>query len=131
MSHTNLSRRISKRRQSRGLSIRQAARLIGCSHSTLSRVEAGAQRPTPVQLAAVARSLDLDLAELYNLAGYPVVTELPDVGEYIRLKYHDLPPRAHAELDRFLVALQDRYGKALPPPSDGRDERPDGSAVPR
>ncbi len=124
--HLTLSRRVSKRRQSLGLSVRRAARLIGCSHSNLLRVESGEQRPTPALLESIARVLDLPLRELFALAGHPIPKELPDVGEYVRLKYHDLPLRARDELTEFLTSLQDRYGAALPPPTDGRDEQPEG-----
>ncbi|MEO1060546.1 MAG: helix-turn-helix transcriptional regulator [Actinomycetota bacterium] len=123
---TTLGQRVSARRTSLGLSVRQAAALVGCSQSTMSRIESGEQVPTPTLLEALARTLGFDLRELYDLAGHPLPDELPDLGPYVRMKFKNLPPRAYGEITSFVEFLHAKYGVEKEPPTDGSDEVPEG-----
>lgn len=123
---TELSRSISEGRRSKRLSITRAARLIGCSQSTLSRIESGEQRPTPALLQLIARSLDLDLGELYELSGYPLPNERDDTESLIGITVGDLPPQALRELKTFVAALRRRYPNGEPGLPDLSDDRPTG-----
>lgn len=118
--------RVARRRQALGLSERQAAALVGCAQSTLSRLEAGSQVPTPALLAKLSSMLGLDLRELYALSGYELPNELPELRPYMRMKFKRLPSSAFGEIETFIEYLHVKYGVARGGPDPGRDEVPDG-----
>jgi hypothetical protein len=60
-------------------------------------------------LAPIARVISAPLADIYSLAGYEVVDELPTLTPYLRSKYQ-LPPKALAELQRYFDHLRSYYG---------------------
>lgn len=126
----SLNERISLRRRALGLSVRQAARLVGCSQSTMSRIESGEQLPAPPLLESLAEAMRLELRELYELAGYPLPDVLPELGPYVRMKFKDLPSQAQGEITDFVEFLRARHGASTAPPSDGLDELPEGAARP-
>jgi transcriptional regulator with XRE-family HTH domain len=103
--------------------------LTGCAQSTLSRVEAGTQVPTPAMLAKLSTSLGLDLRELYEMSGYEQPIELPELRSYMRMKYKDLPPRAFVEIEDFVDFLRQRYGVVDAGPEPRSDESPDGERL--
>lgn len=121
----NLAMRLRAQRQAMGLSTRKLARLAGLSHSIVVRAEQG-QVSTPNNLARLATILRLDLAELYQLAGYAVPTTLPPLRPYVRLKYKELPTAAVDELMAFLNELRVKYSAEIDGPKPGADEYPDG-----
>lgn len=59
-----LAHRIRARRQSRGLSLQEAAKLTGVSAATLSRVERGDYLPGRENLGKLADWLEISLSEL-------------------------------------------------------------------
>lgn len=124
--YSEIAERVRKRRIALGLSKRQAAGLVGCSYSTMSRLEAGRQHPGPELLVRVADVFGMDARELFDVAGYPVPADLPELGPYVRMKFKDLPPNAFGEIETFVAFLRAKYGVA-PEPRDGADEHPDGT----
>ncbi len=69
---TEIGTRLRELRLKQGswLGVRRLARLAGVSHSVISEVEHGKQRPTPGFLYAVAPHLGTSPNELLQLAGY-------------------------------------------------------------
>ncbi|MCK4602420.1 MAG: helix-turn-helix transcriptional regulator [Phycisphaerae bacterium] len=63
-----LGRRLKDRRKERDLGLRETARALEVSASFLTDVEKGNRLPTDEKLQALARFLDLDIAELRVLA---------------------------------------------------------------
>jgi transcriptional regulator with XRE-family HTH domain len=59
-----LGARLRARRLERGLSVREVAAAVGVSVGTWSGIENGRAPADAARLAAVARALDLELAEL-------------------------------------------------------------------
>lgn len=76
-----VGRRIQQRRQEIGLSQAEMARALGVRLRQLQRYEAGALRPRPVQLAAMAALLRLPIVQFFletPLGGAAVVPLEPD-----------------------------------------------------
>lgn len=114
---------ISNARKAKGLSTRAVAAEIGLDQSNIVRLENGAvTAPQPVVLEGLARVLDLDLADLYALAGYTKPTELPAFTPYLRSKFADLPTEAHDELERSFKRIAKKYGYSADGPTPGQDE---------
>lgn len=61
-----VAKRLSTTRRQRGLNLRDAAREIGVSAPTLSRIERGASRPDILTLDALIGWLGLDRNTIYN-----------------------------------------------------------------
>ena len=61
--------RIRERRQSLGLSLRRAARLLGCDVAYLSRIESGKTAASDELIGRLAKMLDCDEEELFLVAG--------------------------------------------------------------
>jgi transcriptional regulator with XRE-family HTH domain len=121
-----LGKLLAKRRESLGLSSRQAAALVGCSSSTISRLETGGQVPAPELLQRLSASFGLDLRELFILAGYPLPEAMPELRPYLRMKFKDLPPSAFREIESFVEFLRTKYGVKPTGPSERSDERAEG-----
>jgi transcriptional regulator with XRE-family HTH domain len=99
------------RREAIGISQGQLARLTQTRDSTINRLEAGTiSAPRPDKLSRIARQLDLDLADVFAMAGYVVPTHLPAPIPYLHAKYPDLPQKAIVEIDAQLRAVAKRYG---------------------
>jgi len=115
---------ISSARKAKNLSTRAVAAEIGLDQSNIVRLENGAvTAPQPAVLAGLARVLDLDLADLYALAGYTQPSELPAFTPYLRSKFAGLPDEAKAELERSFQRIAKKYGYAPDGPSAGEDEK--------
>lgn len=116
-----------QRRVHLGLSARAVAADMGVTHATVVRFEQGAfGTPNPEKLGSLAEILGLNLADIYTMADYPLPTELPSPGPYLRAKYRDLSPSALTKLTREVSALLERHG--LDPtfgPAPGEDETPE------
>lgn len=122
-SGSGLPELISQARKAKGLSTHQAAERAGINQSTLVRIESGTHAtPTPAVLDGLARGLDLDLADLYALAGYTRPTSLPAFTPYLRSKFAGLPAEARAELEQSFRHIADKYGFDADGPAAGEDE---------
>lgn len=109
--NSKLGRFLREAREAKGLSQRQLAKLVGFSFSSISRMEKGEfGSPDPAKLQRIAATLDVDLEDIYALAGYVVPKGLPDFAPYLRAKF-ELPETAVKELDKYFRTLQERYGK--------------------
>ena len=110
-------------RQARNLSTHQAAALADINQSTLVRIESGVHStPTPAALDGLAQALDLDVADLYALAGYTRPSELPAFTPYLRSKFAGLPEEARSELEQSFRRIADKYGYDADGPQSGEDE---------
>lgn len=114
---------IRTRRTRMRLSLYRAAKLMGISHSSLFRIEEGeVVQPTPQALTAIARVLEIPLADLFAAAGYVSPTELPSVKPYFRARYSELPESAVRDVERYVEALAKQHGVSLNGPAPGEDE---------
>jgi len=119
-----LGRLLRDKREAMGLTLRAVAEKADVQNTSVMRIEQGQfAKPKPELLARLADTLDLSLAELYDLAGYTVATDLPSMPAYLRAKYHDLPAPARKELNTYFEKLKDKYGLNEDGPKDGEDEK--------
>ena len=81
-----LGDRLRSRRLERGVARSGLAEMVGCATSTLYRVESGRQRPSPELLMCLASELELDVAELFVLAEYPM-PPLIDLPEFLGTQF--------------------------------------------
>ncbi len=117
-----LGRLLRERREQRGWTTPEVARRSGMTQSTVVRFEQGAwSRPSPEKLARLARTLELNLADVYRAAQYP----LPSLPAYLRSKYRNLPVPARQELEAYLAHLSAKYGLDEEGPAPGEDETED------
>jgi len=68
MTNPTLAATITARRAELGLTQAALAVAAGIAERTVQNVEAG-RVPSPISLAAIARALELDAAELWRIAG--------------------------------------------------------------
>jgi transcriptional regulator with XRE-family HTH domain len=86
------------------------AELVGMHRSHIVRIEHGdIRQPGPEKLARLAAVLDLPLARLYRLAGYPTGGQLPSFHSYLLHRYRQLPPEAIDKLDRYFDEIRREY----------------------
>lgn len=113
---------VRREREQRGVSARQLATQIYVDMAQVLRLEKGmVASPKADMLANISRVLELPLADLYGLAGYPTTAELPSFKPYLRTKYKDeLSDEAVGELEQFLERLRAKHGASGP--ADGEDE---------
>lgn len=110
-------------RRKKHLSARELAARVGIAHSNIVRLEDGSHsEPHPRILGALARELDIELADLYVLASIPSTEHLPSFRLYLRSRYPDLPPTAAAELEVAFQEIAERYGYSSIGPAPGEDE---------
>lgn len=110
-------------RQNKGLSTRGLGEQVGLDQSNIVRLEAGTTTsPNPAVLSSIAEALDLDVADLYALAGYTRPSDLPAFTPYLRSKFADIPTEARAELERSFRHIADKYGFDADGPQSGEDE---------
>lgn len=96
-------------RTAKGLGLREAARRAGVDATWLSRLEQGVYTsPDPRHLMKVARALDIDVEDLYSIAGLTSGSGLPGLAPYLRAKY-DLPDDAVAQLEAHFDLLNEKY----------------------
>ncbi|HEY3842273.1 MAG TPA: helix-turn-helix transcriptional regulator [Acidimicrobiales bacterium] len=106
----SLGELVRSRRLAHGMSLADASAASGIHHSYWSKLENGKYRtPAPRHLQTIAKTLDIPIEDLYNLAGYGVPDRLPTFTPYLRAKY-DLPPEAIADLERYFEMLRKHYG---------------------
>ncbi|MEA2901380.1 MAG: hypothetical protein QOH36_1267 [Actinomycetota bacterium] len=100
---------VRRHRTRRGLPLRALATAAGVDATWIMRLERGEYTsPDARSLAAIARALEIDVADLYAAAGYDAGRELPGFEPYLRSKY-DLPPEAVAELRAHFDAINEAY----------------------
>ena len=88
------------------LSARQVARTVDVRDSTIMRLERGAYAaPAADKLARIAGALELDLADVFALAGYVVPKSLPALPHYLKVRYPELADDAIGELHEHLNRL--------------------------
>lgn len=119
----NLGPVVKRARTDKGLSIRRLSERSNVPRTTIERIEQEKlTRPRPDILATLGRTLDIPIADLYALVGYPAPHELPSLGPYLRARYHGLSPQAVAEIDIYFRTLAEREGIILDDPQGGEDE---------
>ena len=92
------------------LSLRNLEQITGIPRNTLSRLENDSiERPDPQMLHKLADALQLNVRDLFALAGYEAGDKLPSLAPYLRARYSHLPPEAIAEAGRRLQDLLDEY----------------------
>lgn len=121
---TQLGTYLRQRRETLGLSVRGLARRSGLNHQTVNRIERGEfATPGPDKLKALATALELDLTDVWAMAGYGFDTDLPAPLPYLRAKYRDLPAKELAALSRAVAQVLAAHGiDASHGPAPGEDE---------
>jgi transcriptional regulator with XRE-family HTH domain len=108
--NTNLGRYVREQRKAQGISGQALAAAAGIDKAHLHRLEHGEiASPDPRVLVALARALEVDVADLYTAAGLPTGRELPSMRPYLRAKY-DLPEQVIQQIDEYVEMLTERYG---------------------
>lgn len=101
---------IKNRREAAGFSARGLGAKAGVDDSTIVRLEKGVrQSPRPDVLTKLAQVLNLDIADLFALAGYAAPKQLPSFAVYLRERYAYLPKPARDELITYMKHLHGRY----------------------
>ena len=115
MSPANLSQLgafIARHRKERALTQEGLAERAGVSGSTILRLERGEfGRPDPEKLQRLARALEVDAEDLFELAGYTPTEALPAFGPYLRRKFGDLPEEARVDLEAYFEKVRKQYGE--------------------
>ena len=97
-------------RQAAGFSFERLSKRTGVHKAVLVDIEQHrSRRPRADFLVAIAEALELDVRQLYRLAGYPDLADLPDWPVYLRAKY-DLPDEALRHLRDQFEFVRHRYG---------------------
>lgn len=95
-------------RSAKGMSVRALADRVGVNFSSISYIEAGrVHRPAVRTLQRLSRALEIPLDQLYSLAGYNRPEGLPELRDYLRLKYR-LDDEGIAEIEARLKHLTGR-----------------------
>jgi transcriptional regulator with XRE-family HTH domain len=112
MSNTNakkLAAAIKRYRKAKGMSQYALAAAIGVPDSTIYRLERGEFKlPKPDTLQRIARALDVEFEELFEIAGYDA-PGLPEVPVYLRRKL-DLSDEATAKVERYIERIKKQEG---------------------
>jgi transcriptional regulator with XRE-family HTH domain len=103
-----LAAAIRRHRQAKGMSQPDLADAIGVPPSTIYRLERGEFKlPRPEKLQRIARALDVEFEELFELAGYDA--PLPEVPVYLRRKF-DMSEEAQAKVERYIERVRRQEG---------------------
>ncbi len=99
-----------RERERQAMSTRFLAHAVGIDMAQIVRLEqGGVASPKAEVLARIATTLDLPVADVLTMAGYPTTTELPSFTPYLRARY-DLPDTAVDELETFFARLAAKHG---------------------
>lgn len=123
--NNSLAELLARTRKAAGLSLGQIEQATGIPKTNLHKLEQGQIRtPNPTVLPALARVLDIPLADLYAAAGYEQPKTLPTFTPYLRSKYKGLPDEARAELADAFDRITSKYGydPSASGPAPGQDE---------
>lgn len=100
-------------RSAKGVSLRTLADGVGVNFSLISYIEAGrVHRPEVRTLQRLSRALDIPLDQLYSLAGYNRPEGLPELRDYLKLKYR-LSERAIDEIENRFEQVQHGEGAVV------------------
>lgn len=114
------------RRHEAGLGTTELAKRTGINDATITRIEQGAiASPDPRKLRLISQHLDLNLADVYAMAGYAAPKDLPSFQPYLRRKYRDIPDEAVDDLGRAFDRIIKKHGYEPEGPRNGEDESPD------
>lgn len=103
---------IREHRTAQGLSQEKLGKRAGVPGSTILRLERGEfAAPSPEKLQRLARALDVDFEDLFNLAGYATPEGLPGLPVYLRQKFDDLSDEGLAKVERYVQTLRKREAK--------------------
>lgn len=106
-----LAAAIRRHRKAKGLTQPELAAAVGVPASTIYRLERGEFRaPKPEKLQRIARVLDVEFEELFELAGY-AAPELPEVPVYLRRKFDDLSDDGLARVERYIEQVRKQEAK--------------------
>lgn len=108
------------RRQELGISASELARRAGVDKGLLTLLDQRKiAQPRVDTIQALARALEIPLADVYAATNWLPEGSLPSLRPYMRLKYDDLPDEAVAEIERFINRLSRKYKRG---PGIGEDE---------
>lgn len=97
---------IKRHRTAKGLSQPALAAAVGVPDSTIYRLERGEFKvPRPEKLQRIARALDVEFEDLYELAGY-ATPRLPEVPVYLRRKFDDLSDEGLVRVERYIERIR-------------------------
>ena len=118
-----LATTIRSARNEQSLSLYALADHIDVNRSSILRLErAEIARPSPEFLKRLAAALDLNLSDLFHLAGHIVPEDLPDFEIYLRKKHKDLPEPAIQQLKDYFSRIKHKYDRDASGPAPGEDE---------
>lgn len=122
--HTQLGDALRQARIRANLTVRQLAEAAGMTPATVSRIETGfIDSPRPEHLKRLARALDVELEDLYAMAGYLMPEGLPELQPYLRAKY-GLPDRAVEQIDEYFQALRSGWDQDKEVRHESGDQAP-------
>lgn len=105
----SLGQYLTDARLAAGWSVRQLAELSQVPKSTISDLEKDAiDSPKAAVLGRIARTLEVNAADLFLLAGLPVPEESASLEVMLRTEY-GLPPEAVTEAKRHIEQLLKKY----------------------
>ncbi len=120
-----LGKLLRSRRETLGLSLREAARRANVDKGTVSHIEQGHIRnPGADVLMAIAQVLRMPMGDLFAVAGWMPKGELPTLMPYLRTKYN-LTPDETKELEEEFARIAREKGISFNEyegPLDGEDE---------
>ena len=112
---------LKQKRQKAGLTTYDVSERSGLIQSQIVRIENGQiMKLVPDTLQRIAEVLNVPLADVFALAGYPVPRGLPGLRPYMRAKYRQLSPEALDEVEAFVSKLAAKHDLSGPAP--GEDE---------
>lgn len=102
---------IKRHRKAKGLSQERLGAAVGLPGSTIFRLERGEfKAPSPEKLQRIARTLEVEFEELFELAGY-ATPGVPEVPVYLRRKFDDLSDDGLAKVERYIERIRKQEGK--------------------
>jgi len=115
---------IRRLRKQRKLSIRELATKSGIDNGGLTRLEHGRiLSPRPDKLKALAKALEVPLADMFAMAGYTIPYDLPSMAPYLHARYGHLPEETLDAVNDYLERLIDEHGLDPDGPLALEDER--------
>ena len=101
---------IRRHRKAKKLSQPELAKAVAVPDSTIYRLERGEFKvPRPEKLQRIAKALDVEFEDLYELAGY-ATPGLPEVPVYLRRKFEDLSDEGATKVERYIERIRKQEG---------------------
>ncbi len=118
-----LTEAIRNARKAARLTTRDVADRTGIAHTTIVRLEQGTvSNPRLETIRVIVEAVGLNLNDLLAAMGYVQKGSLPTFRPYMRSKYKDMPPSAHAEMEAAFADIARKYGYHPGGPQPGEDE---------